>query len=590
MVSIAVTALRVLLLAVCLYGWLQAFCRRTAAEFAPLLLAAALSCTLLAAGLLNLLPHAAWALTAAGVWLAVQSARKKQSPAALCCPGLLFFAAAALYFIFLLQSGKVNHWDDYSHWGAVVRTMLSTDRLPNFSDVSVTFSSYPVGHSLLLYFFGCITGIRAEGLWLIAQALLLLCAVVPLFAFARGSRPAQALTALCCLLLLAGNTRFDNLLVDTLLPLTAVGAFAYCLYYRGELRARLPGIALLAVYVMNIKNSGLLFALLLALYVLLHAGGPRRARLRAAGTLVLAQAAAYLLWHRHVQLVFAQGDLNGHAMTVQNYLATLGGKSAADVRGILLAVAGRLFTPVNPAWVLLALALLLAALRRRLHAEGPGAGWAVGAYAAYMAGLAAMYVLSMSRAEAAQLAAFERYHLSILQFVGGVLPLQLLGVLRARAAAPRPALRTAGAGLILLAALGWALLPRTACPGQPFLIEGAPYLVHYDRREVAAAAGWRTALDAAVRQSGIPCGTGQRCFVIADAADGDEAGYLWSALTYVLGTREVTVVTPEGLAARGAEWAAHDLLLDLAQNDASAAWLKTTFGAAGPFIDLSLYR
>lgn len=583
-------ALRLLLLLAGLYGWLRLASRRAAPEFAPLLVAAGLSCALLAGGILNLLPHTAWVLVLAGAALAVRSVRKKQSPAALFCPGLAFFAVMAVYFCSLLYGGKVNFWDDYSHWGTVVRAMLWTNRLPNFSDLTVTFTAYPVGHSLLLYFLGYISGIHAEYLWLIGQAWLLLCAVTPLFAFTRGARRGgvQLLTALCSLLLMAGNIRFDNLPVDTLLPLTGLGAFAFCLYYRDELNARLPELALLAIYVMNIKNSGILFSLLLALYVLLHTAGDRWGRWRCAGALLLAEGAAYLLWHRHVRLVFADGDRLWHAMSLSNYLYTFSHKTPQDVAAILQQCAGKLFMTGNRAWLLLALLLLLEVLGRKLRITpryALSAWWGVGIYAAYMVGLTGMYLFSMSSFEAVQIFSFDRYHQSILQFLCGLLLLKLLSCLEAW-----PGMARWMAGAALTAAVWISLLPYDYYYGQPFEVPGPPYLIHYSRAEIDAATAFRNDIDGRISACGIPCEPTLSYFVIADTSNSDYAGYLRAAMTYELHTRTVTLLDPAELPERGAEWVDCDLLLNLSQQPEAAVWLQDVFGAAGPWLDLSLYR
>ena len=135
----------------------------------------------------------------------------------------LWLVVLAIYL-----KGKIfAHYDNFSHWALVVRQMLQTNRYPNFQDVIIGFQEYPLGSSTYIYYFAKLVS-PSESVQMLAQAYMLLCAMLPLFYFARKN---QILNAVCVIsfmnYIMLYDIKVTDLLVDTLLPLVAVCALLF---------------------------------------------------------------------------------------------------------------------------------------------------------------------------------------------------------------------------------------------------------------------------------------------------------------------------------------------------------------------------
>ena len=63
--------------------------------------------------------------------------------------------------------------------------------------------------------------------------------------------------------------------------------------------------------------------------------------------LIVVPALFRFLWDKHADMVFASGDLSYHAMSAENYSATLTNKSVEDIKMISTMFADRVFTWKN---------------------------------------------------------------------------------------------------------------------------------------------------------------------------------------------------------------------------------------------------
>ncbi len=396
--------------------------------FAPALFCAGVSNALLCAGLLNLLPLVWPLLFLGGFWLLFRYGlpvlKERRSPSRrhwiLCGAFLLGLA----YFAWLLWGLRVNEYDNFSHYATVLIDMLRSNALPSFKSVNIDFQAYPVGSTLFQYYVCRVVG-KAEFVALWANMFITLSGVLAVAAFAQGKKGGFLPVLAFGLFALLWRADMNSLLVDTILPVSAVSAFAMLYYYRGEPKkaAWLAGLSL--CFVTNIKNSGFFFAgaCLICLWVWLR-GLPRRERLRAVGLPAAACAALLLIWQRHTAMVYLDAAHTRHALTPHYILQTLGEKDLAEFAATAKALFLRCFDPANAAFqalLLLSLSLLLAALLskgcRSPFLRAAGLAWAL--YLCYHLGLLAMYIGSMPPGGDLGLAGYERYAGSVLVFVLG---------------------------------------------------------------------------------------------------------------------------------------------------------------------------
>ena len=570
MLYYAEKVVRLLLLVFSFYGFMQAARRRLDANLSLAFIFASIGSLLFLAGILNLLPETAAFICLLGCVLGVRSIRRRESPLALISPGTLFFAVGSVVMAALLFRAKFTSYDNFSHWAIVVKRMLATDRFPNFSDVNIQFQSYPLGSSCFIYYIAKVSGIRFEWMQMLAQAVLMLGMTAALFSCSR--RPVtHLLTAVVGVALLAGDVDFTSLMVDTLLPLTALAGMAACVALRDRIGER-PWLLLpFLLFLMSIKNSGLLFDVVLLVCMLCCGRKALRGHVRAFALTALSPFALLLLWQKHVKLVFSDGMHAKHSLSLSLFAATLEEKGEDIIQTITGGMLGKVFSLSNP--MLYVLLLLLALLligrfclrdRQSPHFLAP---LVLGSYAAYELGLFLMYLLTMPTGEALILAGYSRYEKTILIFCAGAAWIYACRL--AACALPGALRRTVSAVLTALCAASVFALVK---PSRS-----------YFRRQTFAGTT-REAYDQLIEDYGIPAG----CRYMILRSENDD-GYLYYLTRYLLDPQAVSSAELSWLIELPDLWRDYDYLITLDPSEEVQAYLSGHFELS-PVIDLSLYK
>lgn len=425
-------------------------------EFAPALFCAWISNLLFAAGILNILPHAVWLLFAGGFFFLIRSAKSNYVSASHCQleqhtidqyknknifsqnRSVLFryivFLIVIIYFFQLLYSAHFTSYDNFSHWATVVKDLLLQQRMPNFEDAVIRFQSYPLGSSLFLFYVCSIIG-TSDGCMLWAQFLMLGSFLFVLAALIRKKNVCQSFfAALCSIWMLSVNNSIYELRVDTLLPIAGIAAFTILYIEKeqpGKAMYQSMGILMLLV---NIKNSGIFFYLACILFfaVYHHKGfWQYKKPFFAAG--LIAPLSVIFLWKRHVAFAFSDGMSSKHSMNLAHFGEMAAKKSTEDILEIGMAIIRRFtdFRNVEVTYMLFATALVLILL---LSLARSGlwikmlwllAGiWSC--FIIYTVSLYAMYIFSMPMGESAHLASYDRYILSVLIFLYGIIAVVIL--------------------------------------------------------------------------------------------------------------------------------------------------------------------
>ncbi len=570
MLYYAEKVVRLLLLVFSFYGFMQAARRRLDANLSLAFIFASIGSLMFLAGILNLLPETAAFICLLGCVLGVRSIRRRESPLALISPGTLFFAVGSVVMAALLFRAKFTSYDNFSHWAIVVKRMLATDRFPNFSDVNIQFQSYPLGSSCFIYYIAKVSGIRFEWMQMLAQAVLMLGMAAALFSCSR--RPVtHLLTAVVGVALLAGDVDFTSLMVDTLLPLTALAGLSVCVALRERIGER-PWLLLpFLLFLMSIKNSGLLFDVVLLACMLCCGHKALRGHVRAFALTALSPFALLLLWQKHVKLVFSDGMHAKHSLSLSLFAATLEEKGEDIIQTITGGMLGKVFSLSNP--MLYVLLLLLALLligrfclrdRQSPHFLAP---LVLGSYAAYELGLFLMYLLTMPTGEALILAGYSRYEKTILIFCAGAAWIYACQL--AACALPGALRRTVSA---VLAALCAASVFALVKPSRS-----------YFRRQTFAGTT-REAYDQLIEDYGIPAG----CRYMILRSENDD-GYLYYLTRYLLDPQAVSSAELSWLIELPDLWRGYDYLITLDPSEEVQAYLREHFELS-PVIDLSLYK
>ncbi len=434
-------AVRLGVLLVSVLGWLAYLQKKVRMEFALGILLTGIGSLMFAAGIFHVLKETAWLIYFGGLWLTVREIRnapdKKNGIRSFlvkfCTPGMLFFALMSVFFLLLLFRSEFTHYDNFSHWGVAAKVISQKDMFPNSADTNVTFTSYPLGSAAFIYFITETVGVAPEWLQMWAQAVLMTGILVSLFAFGGGV--VCSLTAGAgIVMLLCGNTPFVDLLVDTLLPVIAVGGMAFCVYYKEELADKIWFMIPYAVFLTSVKNSGTLFAILILLYAVTMIPKTRENGKKLL-VLTMSPVATLFFWNRHVEQVFEGGAVSKHAMRVDNFQQVLADKTPRDLVAIAEAFWQETLASYEIAIYLFLMSCAILLMRKFVLKKDCREQCQILLMTAvfcivYQLGLLGMYILSMPLEEALPMYGYDRYHSTLIIFAVGMVLLVMLRELK----------------------------------------------------------------------------------------------------------------------------------------------------------------
>lgn len=401
----------------------------------------ALACLMYFAGLLNVLLIGSYALFFGGVALFIVVLARRKMALAYNRSSLsamnIGFALGLAFLIASLIDTKFVHYDNFSHWAVVVKSMLIENQIPTAASAIIDFKSYPLGSSAFLYYFCRVVG-SSEGVMLIGQGLLLTACFYAVFGVIRDQKRflLSALLGLGCAVLAFFNIsiRVNNLLVDFLLPALALAALGSLSAEQASFRSRCLSVVPVLGLLVITKNTGIFFAALVYAFLLYRAIKLRNEleKPRPYVWLALAAIAASLLplvlWNFHTALAFP-GDTSKFSYDLGALTALKIDKTPEQIRAItslflktavslnLRATQGIL---LFNALALTAYFIARFALKKRWKLLKVLLTLDI-ALVLYYAGILGMYIVSMPLEEALRLAGFDRYASSmVLLFIGAL--------------------------------------------------------------------------------------------------------------------------------------------------------------------------
>ncbi len=397
-------------------------------EFMPLITAAAVSCTVMAFGMLGAMHEAAVCIYALGflsaAYCALEAIRKRVRPSFGFLASVTFITAWAAFAAYILRDTFIYIYDDLSHWALVAREMLFTDALPDANMKTLVFQAYPTGSACFIYYFCRFTG-SEECMFTLSQSLFKGFGILPLFAFIRKNRAFGIATVVIAFAAMLLPDKFlMTLQVDSLLAFVSVGAFAIIYHYRKTPHNAVWSILPILIFCMWVKNSGMFFVLILSALTVVYchkAHGHKKGFIAFVITFIL-PFAVFGAWLLRVKLVFPSGLESRHAFSVSAYISHL--MSSNVTSDIIKAFISKLFhqEKVDIALYAVLFAMLAACMIWSFITRNAGlrktilkaALWLALVYAVWLFALLAMYIFSMPTEQALQTAAFVRYNRGVL--------------------------------------------------------------------------------------------------------------------------------------------------------------------------------
>ena len=186
-------------------------------------------------------------------------------------PGLAIFLAFALFSFLLSRGMQLSSWDEFSHWGTIVKATFLYDAIGPYNPVALDFRSYPPSLSLFEYFVTKLGGAWLEGNLFFAYQLIIWSLFTPFLAQLTWRRWGQVIVVVP-LMFIAPLAFFNSLNVTLIDPLLGM-LFGYALaitYIGNVLQWRLALHVGLGIFMLTLaKDAGtFMAALVVALYLI----------------------------------------------------------------------------------------------------------------------------------------------------------------------------------------------------------------------------------------------------------------------------------------------------------------------------------
>ena len=418
-------------------------------SFAPVLVLTGIGSILFLAGILNFLPLATIALFGGGIFLAVKEKfwqlRNHFDRRDLACLGTFFLISAL--FALRLSGEKPTHYDSFSHWLTVIRDVLNNGRFPNFQSALVQFQGYPTGASGFAYYICKIIGLETDAVIMFSHAVVIAASLCTLTAFVKKIDLWKGLILFvggvyCLVASPIPDTALCEPLPDTLISVLSIAALAIVVFYRGNPFTGCWLSLAVQIYLVSVKNSGLIMILfntgLVLFYLYQHSSGDkalfRKSALKAAAIHSGIPLLIFFLWNRHVAQVFAAGTLSKHSFSLDYYRGTVGAKSIGQLLEVLLIFLKRFFS-WNECWLFLIICIALFGFVYLAGKKVTGAAdksvWhsflgIVICYALFMVGLCGMFLASMDYGESLTLPGYDRYEKTVVIYLVGAIVIFVL--------------------------------------------------------------------------------------------------------------------------------------------------------------------
>ena len=352
-------------------------------------------------------------------------------------PSLVFFYLSVLFVLLYMRGSLFLNYDDFSHWGLVLKEIVRLDGLPDASTL-VTFQNYPPGSAVFIYYFLNRIGFH-ESLALMAQGFMTMAGFTVLFMFSSWKRAWTVILpfVISLTLLLVNAKIFYSLLVDIILGLVALAIPIITHYYRKDWKRLLLVNLPIVILLILLKDSGKVFLLfnfiaVLGILIASHREGieKRIDKVMPYATLVLlivCPLVVNLLWHTYTLQAYSDSYGNNKFAITEDKLKDIHKSEEFLGRfdGMMLDAA---FNPLASPHVMALLLINLTALLLIIRLKRKAPRELVTSfvlfnlfYILYMSSLYYMYMYLMPENEASRLAGFNRYQSTITVYVGGML-------------------------------------------------------------------------------------------------------------------------------------------------------------------------
>ncbi|CAG9621136.1 hypothetical protein [Sutcliffiella rhizosphaerae] len=409
----------------------------------PLLVFSWVTAIVFGAGLLNIISIAVYLIFAMGILLTCYyiylSWKKRVDLFPLLTPSTVIFLVSLIIIVFSFRGLIHTHYDDFSHWGLIVKEMFQVNGLPD-GRTMVDFKNYPPGSAVFIFYILSIFG-YAESYALMAQAFLISSALIVLFISIKWNNIGKLVLAIVIFLTLLtiNGTYIYTLLVDGLLGFVALAITIIAFHYRHDWRKSVAVNAPILILLLLIKDSGKVFFLINICIILLFViknqlkdKTIKNLRLKAMSRVIIAVLVIPLslnfLWGQYVDKVYQESNYNKFAINRAKLMDINKSEEFIQQLGpMLIESSTNLEVPSIKSFLILnclviATIIYMAILhQKRSKLLISSLIYVNAAYIFYIFTLYLMYLFLMPENEAVRLAGFGRYLSTISIYCVGIL-------------------------------------------------------------------------------------------------------------------------------------------------------------------------
>lgn len=241
-------------------------------------------------------------------------------------PTKLIISILFIYITFVSISMHLTHYDNFSHWGLIIKTMFQYNRLPNFENNYIFFKGYQPGSASFIYYVGTLLG-KTEQAMIIGHNYLILSYLTILFNNIKKDKYKYIFLVVAFYLFISATSTigFNDLLVDVLISVQLISALIIMNNYKNNIKKAFLYTLPIYLYLYLVKNTGLLFDFILSIYLIYLSYKNKNIKEGIKYSIIsfLISILFLLIWQSHVTLVYGHWALNTkHNLSIQNYYST----------------------------------------------------------------------------------------------------------------------------------------------------------------------------------------------------------------------------------------------------------------------------
>lgn len=234
---------------------------------------------------------------------------------------IIIIALLMLYVTIVFSKLHLLHYDNFTHWGLIIKNMLIYNRLPNFENALIEFKGYQPGTACFIYYFTQFFGLK-EGMMIVAQNYLFIAFISSILVFAKGKYK-NLFRFLCVFVIIfssIANILPYDLLVDSVLSVIFIFAFVIIYEYKDNLKKLFYALLIISLFLCLVKNTGYVFTFMLCIIYLLIGVKNKKIKQGFMGALIIGLSSLALLyiWMAHVRYVYGYYALSSHHSLTPN--------------------------------------------------------------------------------------------------------------------------------------------------------------------------------------------------------------------------------------------------------------------------------